>query len=92
MLGGNDPRGRSVAWRAVGHGGFGGYGQRYLEEVLEGRRMRRGRGKLGTRGDLQQSGVRLTVPVRGLVFVVPKRAVMMVVPELDGGFVGDCLL
>jgi hypothetical protein len=54
--------------------------------------MRSGRGKLGARDDLQHSGVRLTVPVRGLVFVVPKCAVMMVVPELDGRFVGDGLL
>ena len=92
VLGGNDPRGRSVAWRAVGHGGFGSYGQRRLEEVLEGLRMRRGRGELGPGRDLRKSGVRLTVSSRGFVLVVPGCAVMVVFPILDGRFVEGGLL
>ncbi len=54
--------------------------------------MRRGGGELRTHSDLRQSGVRLAVPVAGLLFVVPGCAVMMVVPEIDGRFVEDGLL
>jgi hypothetical protein len=71
MLGGNVPRGSGIVGRGVGHGGFRHYGQRRLEEVLEGCCMGRGRDELGPGRDLRrQSGVCLTVPVAGLVFVV----------------------
>ena len=93
VLGGNASRGSGIAGRGVGHGGFGHYGQRCLEEVLEGRRMGRGRDELGPGRDLRrQSGVRLTVSVAGLVFVVSGCAMMTVVPEIDGRFVEDGLL
>jgi hypothetical protein len=96
MLGGNAPRGSGIAGRAIGHWGFGHYGQRGLQEVSEGLRMGRGRGELGPGRDLRKSGVRLTVPVAGLVLVVPgytaRCAVMMVFPILDGRFVEGCLL
>jgi hypothetical protein len=59
--------------------------------------MGRGRDELGPGRDLRrQSGVRLTLPVAGLMFVVPGYtagcAVMMVFPILDGRFVEDGLL
>ena len=87
VLEGNDPRERSVSWRAVGHGGFESYGQCHLEEVSEGLRMGHGRGELGPGRDLRKSGVRLTVSSRGFVRVVPGCAVMVVFPIVDGRFV-----
>jgi hypothetical protein len=54
--------------------------------------MRRSRGKLRPGRNLREPGVRLGVPVPGLVFVVPGCAVMTVVPVLDGRFVEGGLL
>jgi hypothetical protein len=92
VLGGNDPRVSGVAWRAVGRESLGDHGQRRLEEVLGGGRVRGGGGKLCPGRDPREPGVRLAVLVPGLVFVVPGRAMMVVVPVLDGRVVeGDLL-